>query len=115
MRQITSRRWLTGVLLVAASTVASALTAPAASALPERSAQAIGWQVCPGLPGLQCATLHVPLDWAQPGGQTIGIALVRRPAGDPAQRIGSLLVDPTRPPRTYGSSGCSASYLAASC
>ncbi|WP_210572276.1 alpha/beta hydrolase [Streptomyces sp. GESEQ-4] len=38
----------------------------------------------------QCATLKVPLDWAEPGGETIGLALIRAKAtGD--DRIGSLL------------------------
>ncbi|WP_328873709.1 alpha/beta hydrolase [Streptomyces sp. NBC_00287] len=38
----------------------------------------------------QCATLKVPLDWAEPEGETIGIALIRAKAtGD--DRIGSLL------------------------
>ena len=38
----------------------------------------------------QCATLKVPLDWAKPGGSTIGLALIRSKStgGD---RIGSLL------------------------
>ena len=38
----------------------------------------------------QCATLKVPLDWAKPDGETIGLALIRAKArgGD---RIGSLL------------------------
>ncbi|MEU0739512.1 alpha/beta hydrolase [Streptomyces sp. NPDC006134] len=38
----------------------------------------------------QCATLKVPLDWAKPDGETIGLALIRAEArGD--DRIGSLL------------------------
>jgi pimeloyl-ACP methyl ester carboxylesterase len=38
----------------------------------------------------QCATLEVPLDWAKPKGETVGIALIRaRATGD--DRIGSLL------------------------
>jgi pimeloyl-ACP methyl ester carboxylesterase len=40
--------------------------------------------------GWQCATLQVPLDWAKPDGETIGLALIRAKAtGD--NRIGSLL------------------------
>ncbi|MFB7496900.1 alpha/beta hydrolase [Streptomyces sp. NPDC056161] len=38
----------------------------------------------------QCATLKTPLDWSEPDGKTIGIALIRaRATGD--DRIGSLL------------------------
>jgi pimeloyl-ACP methyl ester carboxylesterase len=73
----------------------SVLAAQSATAAPNRPA--IGWQACADLPRLQCATLSVPLDWARPGGDTIGIALVRRPADDPAQRIGSLVINPGGP------------------
>ncbi|WP_030232419.1 MULTISPECIES: alpha/beta hydrolase [unclassified Streptomyces] len=38
----------------------------------------------------QCATLRVPLDWSEPDGETIGLALIRAKArGD--DRLGSLL------------------------
>ncbi|MFF1678652.1 alpha/beta hydrolase [Streptomyces sp. NPDC058256] len=40
----------------------------------------------------QCATLKVPLDYAKPDGETIGLALIRSKAsGDKSDRIGSLL------------------------
>jgi pimeloyl-ACP methyl ester carboxylesterase len=40
----------------------------------------------------QCATLKVPLDYAKPDGETIGLALIRSKAsGDQSDRIGSLL------------------------
>ncbi|MEV5545361.1 alpha/beta hydrolase [Streptomyces sp. NPDC052309] len=38
----------------------------------------------------QCATLKVPLDWAKPDGETIGLAMIRNKA-DGDRRIGSLL------------------------
>ncbi|MGB7799242.1 MAG: alpha/beta hydrolase, partial [Pseudonocardiaceae bacterium] len=41
-------------------------------------------------PGLQCAYLNVPLDYANPKGRVIKVGLLRRPASDPAHRIGSL-------------------------
>ena len=47
--------------------------------------------------GFQCARLTVPLDYANPGGATIKLALNRLPASDPAQRIGSLLTNPGGP------------------
>jgi pimeloyl-ACP methyl ester carboxylesterase len=53
------------------------------------------WLPCNG--DLQCATLDVPLDYANPGGATIGIAVERHPAEDPAARIGSLVIDPGGP------------------
>jgi pimeloyl-ACP methyl ester carboxylesterase len=40
---------------------------------------------------LQCAVLRVPVDYAQPDGQQVAIAVVRRPATDAAHRLGSLV------------------------
>ncbi|MFE3606483.1 alpha/beta hydrolase [Streptomyces goshikiensis] len=39
----------------------------------------------------QCATLHVPLDYAKPEGETIPIALIRAKARDKEKRLGSLV------------------------
>lgn len=47
--------------------------------------------------GFQCAKAAVPLDYRQPRGATIELALVRKPATDPARRIGSLFVNPGGP------------------
>jgi pimeloyl-ACP methyl ester carboxylesterase len=54
-------------------------------------------------PGLQCAYLTVPLDYANPNGRVIKVGLLRRPASDPANRIGSLVLNPGGP----GGSGMS--------
>jgi pimeloyl-ACP methyl ester carboxylesterase len=55
----------------------------------------LGWSTC--APDRQCSTLVVPIDYAAPSGADIGIALRRRPASDPAQRIGSLMLNPGGP------------------
>ncbi|HEY8374389.1 MAG TPA: alpha/beta fold hydrolase, partial [Pseudonocardiaceae bacterium] len=60
--------------------------------------------------GLQCARVEVPLDYADPGGRTISLGLLRRPAGDPERRIGVLLINPGGP----GASGMSAAANLAS-
>lgn len=39
----------------------------------------------------QCATLEVPLDYAEPEGETIPIALIRAKARDKSRRLGSLV------------------------
>ncbi|MFG2570690.1 alpha/beta hydrolase [Streptomyces sp. NPDC048567] len=39
----------------------------------------------------RCATVKVPLDYAKPKGETIGIALIRKEATDPSKRLGSML------------------------
>ncbi|MEU6917790.1 alpha/beta hydrolase [Streptomyces olindensis] len=39
----------------------------------------------------QCATMKAPLDWNDPEGDTIGLALIRARADDASRRIGSLI------------------------
>ncbi|MGH9275982.1 MAG: alpha/beta hydrolase [Acidimicrobiales bacterium] len=55
----------------------------------------IAWRSCGG--GFECATVTVPIDYAQPAGETLDLALVRRPAGDPSHRIGTLIMNPGGP------------------
>ncbi|WP_329472980.1 hypothetical protein OIE75_31700 [Streptomyces sp. NBC_01723] len=52
---------------------ASAQTAPSATAPPD----GISWGECPGtpLPRLQCGTLKVPLDYRNPDGRKIDVAI----------------------------------------
>ncbi|MGE0727285.1 MAG: alpha/beta hydrolase [Acidimicrobiia bacterium] len=59
----------------------------------------VAWQSCTDteLDGLECATVEVPLDHARPDGDTIEIALARRAASSPGERIGSLFVNPGGP------------------
>ncbi|UDY34132.1 alpha/beta hydrolase [Dermatobacter hominis] len=60
------------------------------------------WSKCTGkltaMAGLDCATLDVPLDPAEPDGDRVGIALARKAATGPAdERIGSLVINPGGP------------------
>ncbi|MHA5050585.1 alpha/beta hydrolase [Streptomyces sp. SD15] len=57
--------------------------------------QKIIWHACGT--GVQCGQLEVPLDYADPGGPTIQLALARRQATDPGERIGSLVYNPGGP------------------
>ncbi|GDY33767.1 alpha/beta hydrolase [Gandjariella thermophila] len=79
--------------------------------------QPVGWGDCAAYeapsgatPGtytgkhMECARVTVPLDYANPNGRTITLALIRRPASQPDRRIGSLLVNPGGP----GASGLQA-------
>ncbi|MGQ0802797.1 MAG: alpha/beta hydrolase [Actinomycetota bacterium] len=54
----------------------------------------LDWRECEGG---ECATLTVPLDYDDPDGETIEVALIRVPATDPGEKIGSLLVNPGGP------------------
>ncbi len=53
------------------------------------------WKACDG--SFQCASLKVPLDYDAPDGRQITLALVRRPAENNNERVGSLLVNPGGP------------------
>jgi pimeloyl-ACP methyl ester carboxylesterase len=44
-----------------------------------------------------CGTLKVPLDYADPEGETIELRVVRRPADDQDDKVGSMLVNPGGP------------------
>jgi pimeloyl-ACP methyl ester carboxylesterase len=45
----------------------------------------------------QCATAELPLDYNDPNGPTIGVALLRIQAKDPRQRLGTIFVNPGGP------------------
>lgn len=59
------------------------------------SAAAIDWEACGG--SFQCATLKVPVDYTNPGGKTLDLALLKQPARDPSKRIGTLMANPGGP------------------
>ncbi|MGH3449875.1 MAG: alpha/beta fold hydrolase, partial [Haloechinothrix sp.] len=60
-------------------------------------------------PALQCARLTVPLDYAEPAGETITVGVLRRRAGQPDRRIGSMVMNPGGP----GASGMTAAVYSA--
>ncbi|MEJ3745312.1 alpha/beta hydrolase [Actinomycetes bacterium KLBMP 9797] len=100
MKHIHARRLFATTALVAAVTTGLALVhVPAAQARPAaaQAAGAIGWTPCPEDASAECGTLQVPATWSQPGGPMIDMAVARRPATDPAARIGSLIVNPGGP------------------
>src|SRR4051794_6669071 len=76
--------------------IAGALAAPGVA---DAAAPAtVGWSKCHAdLGPFECGTVQVPLDYSQPNGGKISIALVRLPATDPARRIGSLFLNPGGP------------------
>jgi pimeloyl-ACP methyl ester carboxylesterase len=68
-----------------------------ASADPSQTPFKIAWSACEKSPQTQCGTLKVPLDWSKPSGATISLAIARRPAKDPQQRVGTLFFNPGGP------------------
>ena len=55
------------------------------------------WQPIGSRDGLEEGTLKVPLDYTKPDGPTVSLYVVRHKAGDPAKKIGTLLVNPGGP------------------
>ncbi|WP_336204980.1 alpha/beta hydrolase [Nonomuraea sp. LPB2021202275-12-8] len=73
------------------------LIVPLLPVAPAAAAPAITWSSCAQDATAECGTLTVPVDWKNPRGQTIELALARRKATDPAARIGSLVINPGGP------------------
>jgi pimeloyl-ACP methyl ester carboxylesterase len=82
--------------------------APAAGPPPDPTAgydaPPVDWEPCeasiygPALPdNYRCAFYPVPLDYADPDGGTVDVAVVKRLADDPGVRLGSLFVNPGGP------------------
>jgi len=69
----------------------AAPTTSQASPTPYSTPLSIAWKACGG--ALQCGTVTVPLDYSNPYGDTIKIAVIRKPATDPSHRIGSVLIN----------------------
>lgn len=89
---------LAAVCFVAFSPGAAGAAAPASSFAGGGVGDPIAWAACdpPGV-DLQCARIKVPLDWNEPNGRTISLALIRHLASKPAQRIGTLFFNPGGP------------------
>lgn len=86
------KSWLAAMVAVVTMTVVPGV----ASAAPGP----IRWGACPAdaaAPGLECATLDVPLDYRRPDGPAIQVAISRLKAPDPAKRRGVLLTNPGGP------------------
>jgi pimeloyl-ACP methyl ester carboxylesterase len=59
----------------------------------------IAWELCPlpEAPARECGELAVPLDYDEPAGATIDLAVARIPATGRDGRIGSLVLNPGGP------------------
>jgi len=93
------------ILLVSLATIAGLVGSPApAPALgPAGSGAAtvpeLDWHSCPNptQQGFECAIAQVPLDYGDPHGATIQLAMIRHPATDPVNRLGTLFFNPGGP------------------
>ena len=85
------------LMCACATTLVGIASTPAEGERAAKAPAPLAWVPCTDLVGAECATLHVPMDYARPGDKRIDIALSRVPATDPTRRIGSLLVNPGGP------------------
>lgn len=87
--------------LAASCLLLAACTGPPAPGGGKPAADQAGlqWTRCGELEGQvrECASLAVPLDYADPSGRKITLALARIPARGPGARAGSIVVDPGGP------------------
>lgn len=72
-----------------ATLVATAALTGTAQAAP------LTWTPCDD--GFECATAQVPLDYDHPAGTKVELALIKLPASDPQQRLGTLFTNPGGP------------------
>ncbi|MFC8996685.1 alpha/beta hydrolase [Streptomyces rochei] len=79
-----------------ARTALAALPQATPSALTPYYEQKLKWRDC-GVPGFQCATMKAPLDYAKPSEGDVRLAVARKKATGPGERLGSLLVNPGGP------------------
>ncbi|MFE3191795.1 alpha/beta fold hydrolase [Nocardia sp. NPDC059240] len=97
------RRLVLGATLLTAAVALPAGPANAdAAALPDRfTQQTLDWKPCDDAvldpAGALCAGVLVPLDYSNPGGRTLTIAISRFAATDPARRRGILMTNPGGP------------------
>ncbi|MEK2495141.1 alpha/beta hydrolase [Kitasatospora purpeofusca] len=91
----------------AAVTAASAAAASADPLAALRGRQ-VSWHACASGPqdaegadldaaGARCTEVTVPVDYRRPDGRTLGVAVSRLPATDPARRLGTLFYNPGGP------------------
>ena len=77
-----------------AATTTPSHTQPVSKALAPYYDQEVDWSDCDDF---ECATIKVPLDYSQPGEESISLSVIRRPADDREHRVGQLLVNPGGP------------------
>jgi pimeloyl-ACP methyl ester carboxylesterase len=107
---VTTATVAAGLSVVTGSSAgATAAPAPVAAEV-DAPVPTIDWRRCPGGGGLQCARVLVPLDYDDPTGPTTKLRLLKNPANRPADRIGTLFVNPGGP---GGSAADFASYAGA--
>ncbi len=94
------RRLRTTAVVLATATAlllsgSAVLTAPAQGA-PAPAPPGIDWERCSFVHAL-CATVTVPLDYDDPAGPTFDLSVIKVPALDPDNKLGTIFVNPGGP------------------
>ncbi|MFG3514451.1 alpha/beta hydrolase [Streptomyces bobili] len=84
---------LTALVIAATGTAVQAAASPKTPEKPP--VPSLAWADCQG--GFECANADVPLDYREPRGKTITLAVVRKKAADPTKRKGTLFMQPGGP------------------
>ena len=83
---------------LAATVVSTISTVPNLAQAEGQQGSIIAWQPCgEDFPGVECASVRVPLDYDRPWGRKISLALARVPASNSQQKIGTIFVNPGGP------------------
>ncbi|MDT0612484.1 alpha/beta hydrolase [Streptomyces lancefieldiae] len=93
-------RTLRNAALVGVSTALLGITATSAAQATASPPEPLAWSTCEGTgldPRQQCATLQVPMDYADPDSPRIDIAVSRIPSENPGARRGALMLIPGGP------------------
>ena len=82
------------------ATLAAATVGPACSAESDTAAsKRAAFTPCEG--DYECATVEVPVDYGDPSGPKIAIAVLRAPAKEPGARLGAVVVNPGGPGQAF--------------
>jgi pimeloyl-ACP methyl ester carboxylesterase len=85
-----------GVLLLALAALSVLFALPSAARAGVR-VPTLDWAPCPDRERFDCATARVPLDYRDPGGSRIRLAVIRHRATKPSRRIGTAFFSPGGP------------------
>ncbi|WP_218133803.1 alpha/beta hydrolase [Lentzea fradiae] len=88
---------MAALLLAVAAATAVPVAASQSGGVREFYEQQPRWSPCDFDAEVSCASIEVPLDYGNPGGRRISVAVSRQPATDPAARRGVLFSNPGGP------------------
>ena len=88
------RSWSLGVAAAGLTTLPAPRQQPRTGTMQWSDCKPEGKDDPDAVKGSQCATLQVPVDWRNPDGPTFGLAIARRTAKVPSERVGVLRVRP---------------------